>query len=143
MTFLSCRDLGDENRVDATAVALRAAGALRSYRFRFATEEELQAGIERALLADGLALEREAFLGTGLRPDFLLPVPHGLPVAVEVKARGWSPAQVLAQLLGYAQSGKVGALILATSRPQLLVGLPAEISGVTVVGVLLSGGGLG
>ena len=88
--------------------------AIATRRFRFASEEELQAGIAQAFAEDGLAYEREVCLGPPGRIDFL--VDGG--IGVEVKVDG-SPSEVARQLLRYSYCSQITALILVASKASL------------------------
>lgn len=96
---------------------------LTAHRFDASTEERLQAGIALALAGDGLQLEREVVLAPGSRIDFLSPCGLG----IEVKIDGAESA-VLQQLMRYAQSERVWALVLFTTRSKHL-GMPATLRG--------------
>lgn len=87
------------------------ADALRRYAFTFASEAELQASISAALSAEGIPFEREVILSPGDRIDFLLSGGVGL----EIKAAG-AISLVASQLIRYAASDRVSALILVTTR---------------------------
>lgn len=97
--------------------------AIKSKRFRFANEEELQAGIALCL-GDrfGTVLKEHRFDGQN-RIDFLLPDHR---VGIECKIAG-SPAEVLPQLMRYADREEIGTLILVTGRIQLSRSMPAIV----------------
>lgn len=82
---------------------------LRSTRFLWATEDELQRGVAEAFAAAGLGFVREARLDSHSRPDFLVG-----RVAVEVKVAGAQGA-VYRQLARYARSDQVDAVVLVTA----------------------------
>jgi len=86
------------------------AATLRSRRFRYATEAELQAAIFEALFDEGYLPEREAHLDSGDRIDVLCG-----RVGIEVKVAG-SARGVLRQLRRYAKCEELDALILVTDR---------------------------
>lgn len=101
---------------------------LRSTRFRWASEDDLQRGIEAALLASGIDAVREVRCGPGERLDLLVG-----QVGIEVKVKGdWRG--VLRQLRRYAEHDEVAALVLVTSvvahaahLPELLNDKPAQV----------------
>jgi hypothetical protein len=85
--------------------------ALRSTRFRFTSEAELQEGISQALTAAGILHKTEVILGPRDRVDFWIDV----GIALEVKVDG-SLSLVTRQLHRYAQYERVNEIILVTSR---------------------------
>ncbi len=87
---------------------------LRRYRYRYANEKDLQAGIESALLAGGFAFEREVRLAPGDVADFM--VEPG--ICVEIKIDGGISA-LTRQLHRYAQHDAVQGIVLVTSRSRL------------------------
>lgn len=99
------------------------AETLSRFRFRFAGEADLQAGIERALLAKGLPHQREKTLSPSERPDFLLD--DGL--AIEVKVDG-SLALALRQVARYAGHEAVQGILLV-GTPPWLTRVPDSIAG--------------
>jgi len=105
---------------------------IRSYRFRFSCEKDLQAGLEK-LLSGSFEYEREVSLGEHGTIDFMIEPGLGL----EVKTDG-SLSQVTRQLHRYAQNEKVKALMLVTSRSQH-DRMPAEMNGKQVYVVPLIG----
>ncbi len=96
--------------------------ALRTHRFRFADERELQAGIEQVLVRAGLSPTRESSLGELGSIDFLV---GGL--GIEVKTRG-SRADLARQVHRYLQHPSVAALMVVTTRAAL-ARLPSTIAG--------------
>ena len=84
-------------------------GALRSCRFTFNTERELQDGIAQALQSAGIEFKREQSLSTTDRPDFLIG-----SIAIEVKVKG-SLASVTRQIHRYMLYEEVSCLILVTA----------------------------
>jgi len=100
---------------------------LTSMRCSFTAERGLQDGIERALLAAGIAATREAPLTKRDRVDFLAG-----DIAIEVKVDG-SLADVTRQLHRYAACPEVSALVLVTTRgahtrlPDTLGGKPVRV----------------
>lgn len=95
---------------------------LRSLRFHWSSEEELQAGIDEALAGLAVPVVREALLDAG-RIDFLIDGDVGL----EVKVQG-SPAAVARQIQRYCYCPEIAALILVTAKSRL-ADLPATING--------------
>lgn len=85
--------------------------AVRRYRFRFASEAQLQESIEAALTDAELGFVREERLTARDRIDFLCPEQM---VGIEVKVDG-ATAAVEQQLARYAESDRVGELILITA----------------------------
>lgn len=101
--------------VDADAVGERISAAavvaaVRTYRYTYRHEADLQEGVAEALGAAGLPARREVALPGQDRLDLLVG-----GVAVEVKVAG-SPTTVLAQLLRYAAHHQVQELVLVTTR---------------------------
>ena len=84
--------------------------AVSAWRYTYLDEHYLQAGLAAALNAAAIAYQREVVLGPRDRIDFLAGT-----VGIEVKVAG-SPARVAAQLLRYAHSDRVDALVLITTR---------------------------
>jgi hypothetical protein len=111
--------------------AAEAARLLRTFRFRFGCEDDLQAGIADALAP--LPVEREVRLSARDRVDHLLPG----GVVIEVKVAG-SADRVLGQLTRYAAHDRVSGLVLVTTRARHQE-LPAEIDGKPVEIVYLGG----
>ena len=101
---------------------------LRSYRFRYAKEADLQDAVEKALQAEGVRYEREVKLAGAGRIDFMVEGSIGL----EIKIKG-SPTEVAEQLIRYCKCEAVSVLVLLTGR--VLVGnqIPREIHGKEVV----------
>lgn len=94
---------------------------LRSHRFRYQDEADLQRGIAEALAEYGP--EREVRLSADDRIDFVL-----WRVGIEVKIKG-GISPLTRQLLRYAQSPDVDALVLVTSRRQYALQLPRVLNG--------------
>lgn len=93
-------------------------------------EKDLHDEIEARCHLAGIAAKREYQLGRAFgRLDLFIPSGDaGDPgVAIELKADG-GPSTVLRQLLRYADSPEVGALLLVTSRAALRGGLPATLN---------------
>lgn len=95
---------------------------LRSGRFDYTTEAELQAAIEGWLEGHGLVFEREHILGPEDRPDFFF-IETG--IALECKVKG-SRMAIYRQLERYAQHCVVRGIILVTGRAMTC---PPEING--------------
>jgi hypothetical protein len=103
--------------------------ALGRWRMDLGDEAALQGQIAHALKAAGLPFTREAQLSPRDRIDFMVG-----PVGMEVKIKG-GPAEIKRQCARYCETGRIGALILATRRR---IGLPAEIAGVPCLELNLS-----
>jgi len=119
------------------------ADALRSHRFSYSSEDELQRGIGEVLARDRFHFEREFRLTEKDRPDFMVWAGENRArpsVAVEVKIGGTLP-QVTRQLHRYAQHEKVDAMLLVTSRFRLS-GLPERINDKALRVFNLGAGGL-
>jgi hypothetical protein len=95
---------------------------IQGYRFRFASEADLQDGIETALKRRGQCYEREKVLSPQDRPDFLV---DGL--AVEVKVDGSLP-EALRQVARYAAHDRVEGILLV-GTPAWLARIPHSIGG--------------
>ncbi|WP_431976027.1 hypothetical protein [Micromonospora haikouensis] len=106
-----------------------------AHRYRYVNELELHDCLDEVLRAAGVVADREVRLTARERIDFLLPSGLG----VEVKVAG-SPGAVHRQMARYAAQPSIRALLLVTTRPTHLQGLPAGIGGVPVLSVLLRGG---
>jgi hypothetical protein len=95
---------------------LRVSAILRSARFNFTTEDELQRGIERLLGAEGFAAPRdfvrEHKLDARSRLDFYFPAPR---IGIEVKING-STSAIARQVHRYLHHPDVSALILLSRR---------------------------
>lgn len=110
--------------------------ALRTCRLRHGSEKDLQDGIERVLTARGFSFRREEDLGkeAGII-DFLIlgrtdGEPLKEPIGVEIKIKG-SIAEVARQLHRYAQSPRLGGLVLATTlmRHVYSMGIGNDLNG--------------
>ena len=98
--------------------------ALEAARFRFVDEAGLQAGIAEVLAGAGLgAVSREHRLSARDRVDFVVG-----GVAVEVKVTG-AAADVVRQLLRYAEDAAVAELVLVTTVNRHVVAMPAALRG--------------
>ena len=84
-------------------------------------EREICLAIERALTERGIPFVREARLGPAARVDFLCGC-----VALEVKKGRPDRRTLLRQLMRYAASEQVHALVLVTERS---AALPASVGG--------------
>lgn len=101
--------------------------ALRTIRLPLVKEErQLHLTIAVALDEAGIAYQREAMLGPYARVDFLCG-----SVAIEAKKGLPNRRTLMAQLMRYAGSEKVSALILVTERsahmPESLLGKPLHL----------------
>lgn len=106
--------------------------AATTHRFRWASETELQDGLEVAFTTAGLRVEREHWFFDGGRIDFLVED----RVGVEVKVKG-GVGGVERQLSRYALH--VDALVLITTRPQHRA-IASNLRGVPVTLVVLQEG---
>lgn len=109
---------------------------LKSFRYRFTSENELQEGLH-AVLSSITETIREYRLDEHDRPDFFLPE-HGL--AIEVKTKGSAKA-VLEQVLRYSEHDQVRAILVVSSRVQAST-LPAKINGKPLHSLALTGSAL-
>jgi len=107
--------------------------AIRCHRYIFSTEMELQAGIERALMDEGIVAEREVLLSPTDRIDFMVG-----RVGIEVKIGGTYSALVR-QIQRYAHVGQLCAIVVVTTKSRLRA-LPAEIASVPVYTIHLNSG---
>lgn len=98
------------------------ASILTSYRYHFADELELHAGLARALESAGVGFLREHRLDPFGRIDFLCG-----DIGLEVKIQE-PRAAVLRQLGGYARHASIASLVLVTTRFQLR-SMPPELHG--------------
>lgn len=97
---------------------------LKSHRYNYQNEKELQEAVERVLEAHKIPFEREKMLGGKFGTiDFLV---DGY-IGIEIKIKG-SPSMVARQLVRYFECEKVSELILVTGRSRLGA-LPATILG--------------
>lgn len=96
--------------------------------YLYHTEFDLHRAITEALSAARVPFRHEVTLGPGAKIDF---VSRG--VGVEVKTAG-SPADVSKQLRRYHATGKLEGLVLLTTRPEHLAGIPEHgLGGLTIV----------
>lgn len=112
------------------AAAIEIAHHLERHTYRWTTERQLQDGIA-GVLATRFEVYAEYALSQQDRPDFWVAV-RGYHVAVEVKIRG-ARTPILQQLGRYAAHNSVDAVLLASGKRALLVGIPAEIHGTPIV----------
>jgi hypothetical protein len=96
-------------------------GILRQFRFRYASENELQAGIAEALEGNDISFSREVRINEHDRLDFLIG-----DIALETKIDG-SAAALLRQVHRYAQSETVQSIIVVTDKARHR--LPAVLNG--------------
>lgn len=108
--------------------------AISKYRYRHSTEEELQRALSQALDRFEIPHDREVRLAPRDRIDFLC---HG-GIGIEVKVKG-SASAAAAQMLRYAKSDRVTALILVTDRTQA-GDQPEELNGKPVLVFQVMGG---
>jgi hypothetical protein len=105
--------------------------ALRTRRYRYANEDDLQLGITQVLTLERVPFVREVRLAPREKIDFMVG-----RIGVEVKIKG-SFSSVARQLLRYAPH--VDALVLVTGRSQL-DRMPPTLGGKPVRVVALLGG---
>jgi len=96
---------------------------IKSHKFIYSTEKQLQEGIAQVLHEKNIPFEREKRISEKEVIDFLVAGGIGL----EVKTKG-SPSEVARQLLGYAACPGVKELMLVTGR-YALGKLPKELLG--------------
>lgn len=85
--------------------------ALRSVRFRYSSEEDLQLGIDRLFRERGIVYEREVRLDSHCRIDFMV---EG-SIGIEVKIDG-SAEELGRQILRYLQHDRVSEIVVVTTR---------------------------
>lgn len=117
-----------------SAALIEIASAIRSFKFNFATEDELQQGLTAALESAGYEPLREVRLGSRERIDILVGT-----IGIEVKTAGSAP-DLLRQLKRYASHEAIDALVVVTSRIAHNALAGTEINGVPVEVVNLSRG---
>lgn len=108
--------------------------ALAATRYLGVDEYAVQDGIAEILTRNGIDFEREKRLGPRERLDFAVGT-----TAIEVKVRT-SRADLIRQLGRYAAHEEVEHIILASPSRRVLAGLPDQVYGVPIVGVLIRGG---
>lgn len=111
----------NDGKINQPAQLTTIENLLRSYRFNFTSEEELQSAVEAIFTENQVNFAREYRLSGKDRIDFLIGT-----IGLEIKV-GFSYADVIRQLHRYAQSPQIEALILLTSRLQHQ--MPQEING--------------
>lgn len=111
------------------------ATAIRNYRFRYSSEEDLQEAITYGLTEQGYEVRREVVLDGRSRIDMMVD-----RVGIEVKVAG-SLGSVFAQMRRYARSDLVDGFVLVTNRSRH-GSMPREIEGKPVEVVSLVAGGL-
>ncbi len=115
--------------------AQRVVAALRSKRFRYDNEAELQAGIAIVLDELGLPYAREHRLGRSRdQIDFMV---EGV-LGIEVKVDG-SLTALTRQAHRYLQHDELAAMLVVTTKSKHR-NLPDEVSGKSVEVVWISGG---
>jgi hypothetical protein len=119
----------------ADAAVVKLASAVRSHRYRYANEDELQQGLADALTDAGWEVEREVRLDRFSRIDLLIG-----RIGIEVKVAS-TAAEVERQVRRYLETRLLDGIVVVTSRVRHL-GLPANIDGRPVEVVTLAGGGL-
>jgi hypothetical protein len=103
------------------------AATIRTARFSYADEHDLQAGISEALTDVGISFQREVRMGTRDRIDFLVGT-----VGIEIKVAS-NVESVLRQLHRYAEWPTIDKLILITTRathlslPRIIGNKPVEV----------------
>ena len=97
--------------------------ALRSVRFRYSSEEDLQLGIDKLLRERRIQFEREVRLDAHSRIDLL--VDGG--VGIEVKIGG-STSELGHQVLRYLQHPRINQVVVVTTRATHR-DLPEELEG--------------
>jgi hypothetical protein len=107
---------------------------IRSHRYSYVNEKELQAGIEQVMLGAGLVrgidFQREVHLSVSDIADFMVG-----SVVIEVKIGG-SLSEQTRQIHRYLQHGSVSAVLLVATRMRL-TNLPNEMSGKPVRTIVL------
>lgn len=111
------------------------ADIVRSNRYRFADEYDLQDGIETALVLEDIQFEREVIVKGG-RLDFLV---EGR-LAIEVKVT-CPRTQVERQIRRYIDGGQVEGVLVVAMTPKAGA-LPSEVAGKPVEVVVIAGAGL-
>ncbi len=114
------------SRADRVGLVLAALGR---WRLELGNEAVLQGQIAQVLETEGVPYLREPWLSGKDRIDFLAG-----PVGIEVKVKG-GPTEIERQCARYCATGRIKALVLATSRR---IGLPGELHGVPCRELVLS-----
>ncbi len=110
------------------------AGLIRSYKFGFTNEAELQMGIGRVLTESGVSFKPEYRLDDAGRIDFFITV-DGLGIEVKIKE---GKNAVMRQLMRYAKHDAITSLILVTTRTQLRA-MPPCLNGKDLIVVYIGG----
>ncbi len=107
--------------------------SIQALRFRYASEDQLQAVLEDGLMFAGYQVEREYRLDGFSRLDLFIGDPlDGPGVAIECKVAG-SRDRVIRQIRRYVGYDQVGAIVLVTSRvrhvqiPTVIEGKPVRV----------------
>lgn len=108
----------------------RIAALIGRARCSLSNEKATQADIEKVLTQAGVAFAREARLGPGDIPDFILDD----RLVIEVKLRSTSRRNINRQLMRYAAYPTVAGLLLVSN---VATSLPPEIEGKPIVTVSL------
>jgi hypothetical protein len=108
---------------------------LRLYKFRFASEAELQRGIAEILDRHGIAYSREHVLTERDRIDFLL----AGGVGIEVKVAG-GVNDLLRQLARYAELPAITGLVVVASGHRLASAVPMGLRGKEMAAVNVRAG---
>lgn len=98
--------------------------SLQAYRMPVGSEADFQVAVAEVLTRGNYTYSREHDLGDAGRIDFFLPA---VGLGLELKVQG-SPSDVARQLLRYAQSPEIAALVLITGRARLGA-LPPTLNG--------------
>lgn len=99
---------------------------LRSTRFTWTTEDDLQVALDAALRARGLDVERERRIDAHNRIDLAVG-----RVGIEVKVTGpW--ANVLRQVMRYGRSAAFDHVVLVTCRPAHARHMPEKVANTEV-----------
>lgn len=127
----ACRQRSRRRGADATRRVSLVANEIRTFRFVYADEADLQDAVARAL-APRWVVSRERRLGSHERLDLWV---QDLRVAVETKVAG-DVERVFVQVKRYLAHPEVDGLVLVTNRVRHR--LPAEIKGKPVAVVQLA-----
>lgn len=103
------------------SVTRQIAEAITAYRYTVVDEGELQEALERALIASGLQVDREVYLDSRNRIDFMVD-----GVGIEVKVAG-KAASLVRQLHRYAKFESVKELVVVTTRSMHAHAIPESI----------------
>lgn len=104
--------------------AIEVINILARYRFRFATEGQLQQGISSALTIAKMDHQREVRIDQDSRLDFLCD--GGL--AIEVKISGnFTRSDLVRQFTRYAESDRVEMLLVVSSK--FIADMPTTLNG--------------